>query len=113
MEKIQFNASGEIIMPMKMSELEEGVIGKLKGKFEIDQTSRGHIYYEISYKGKKVVETHRSHGSGGKEIFDDILSKIKRQLRLDNVKQLHDLKNCPMSAEDYVDLLKQKHVISD
>lgn len=38
---------------------------------------------------------------------------VKRQLFLDNIKQLYDLEKCPMTAKDYLDLLKQKNVISD
>jgi len=100
-------------MPMKLSEFKSGVIGKIKEKFKVVERAGNHIYYEIWYKGKKIKETHHSHGSGGKEISDDILQKIKRQLNLNKINQLHDLKNCPMTAEDYFNLLKQKNVISD
>lgn len=98
---------------MKLSEFKSGVIGKIKKKFKVEERTGKHIYYEIWYKGEKIEETHHSHGSSGKEISDDILQKIKRQLNLNNIKQLYDLKNCPMKAEDYLNLLKQKNVISN
>lgn len=98
---------------MKLSEFKSGVIGKIKKKFEIKEVSKRHIYYQIWYEGKKVLETHHSHGSSGKEIPDNILQKIKRQLNLNNIKQLYDLKRCPMEAEDYFNLLKQNNVISN
>jgi hypothetical protein len=107
------NYSGKIIMPMKISEFKSGVIGKIKKKFKVQERSGSHIYYEIWYKGKKIKETYHSHGSSGKEISDDILQKIKRQLNLNKIDQLYDLKNCPMTTEDYFNLLKQKNVISD
>lgn len=100
-------------MPIKLSEFKSGVIRKIRKKFEIKERKGAHIYYEIWYRGIKVKETYHSHGSGGKEISDDILQKIKRQLNLNSIKQLYDLKNCPMSDEDYFNLLKQKNVISD
>lgn len=98
---------------MKLSEFKNGVMGKIKKKFNVEERTGDHVYYEIWHKGKKIKETHHSHGSDGKEISDDILQKIKRQLNLNNIKQLHDLKNCPMTAEDYFNLLKEKNVISD
>jgi len=98
---------------MKISEFTSGVLGKIKKRFELKERKGAHIYYEIWHDGTKIKETYHSHGSGSKEISDDILQKIKRQLNLNNIKQLYDLKNCPMSAEDYFNLLKQKNVISD
>ena len=100
-------------MPMKLSEFKKGVINKLKQKFEIRERRGKHIYYEIWHEGKKIKETHHSHGSESKEISDPILQKIKRQLNLNNLQQLYDLKNCPMSSEDYFNLLKQKNVIGN
>jgi hypothetical protein len=100
-------------MPMKLSEFKNGIIGKIKKQFTVKERIGNHIYYEIWYRGVKVKETHHSHGSGGKEISDDILQKIKRQLNLNNIRQLYDLKNCPMTAEDYFNLLKEKNVISN
>ncbi len=72
-----------------------------------------HVFYHLSYKGMKIGKTWHSHGSGGKEIPDGILSKIKNQLKLNSVQQIYDLKNCPMTAEDYLSLLKNKNVISN
>jgi len=100
-------------MPMKLSDFKKGVIGKLEKKFEVKETSSHHVFYEVYYKGRKVVQTYCSHGSGGKEISDDILQKMKRQLGLNNLNQLYDLRDCPMSAEDYYELLKRKNVVGD
>lgn len=100
-------------MPMKISEFRNDVLGKIKKEFRVEERTGSHTYYELWYKGKKVAQTHHSHGNSGKDISDDILQKVKRQLNLNNIVQLHDLKNCPMSAEDYLNLLKKKHVVSD
>lgn len=98
-------------MPMKISEFKTGVINRIREKFEVKERMGGHVYYEVWHQGKKIKETHHSHGR--KEISDRVLGAIKRQLNLNTTQQLDDLKNCSMSAEDYLDLLKQKHVIGD
>jgi hypothetical protein len=100
-------------MPMNLWEFKGKVIGKIKEKFEIKEREGKHTFYEIWYRGIKIGETYHSHSSSGKEISDDILQKIKRQLYLDHLKQLYDLRDCPMTAEDYLDLLKRKNVVSD
>jgi hypothetical protein len=100
-------------MPMNLSEFKNRVIGKIKKKFRVDERRGKHIYYEIWYKDMKILETYHSYGSSGKEISDDILQKIKRQLNLNTLKQLFDLRDCPMTAEDYLNLLKHKNVIGD
>ncbi len=98
---------------MTLLEFKNKVIGKIKKKFKVKERVGKHIYYEIWHKGKKIKETYHSHGSSGKEIYYDTLQKIKRQLNLNNIKQLDELKQCSMEAEDYFNLLKQKNVISD
>ena len=98
-------------MPMSNGDLRGKVIGKIRGAFEVVERHSGHLYYDIYYGGKVVVTTYQSNTSPGKDIPDSILGKIKRQLRLNSSQQLHDLKNCPMSAEDYLNLLKSKGII--
>jgi hypothetical protein len=100
-------------MPMKLSDFKDKIIGKINKKFEIKRRESKHIYYEIWYNGKKIKETYHSYGSLGKEIPDSILQKIKRQLNLNNIKQLYDLRDCQMEVEEYFNLLKQKNVISN
>jgi len=100
-------------MPISTLNFRSKVIGKIKKKLKVEEVSEGHVRFKLYYKGKKFGETFCSHGSGGKDIYDAILSKIKRQLYLDNLKQLYDLEKCPMTAEDYLKLLRQKNVISD
>jgi len=98
---------------MRLLEFKNGVIGKIKKKFTVNERIGNHIYYEIWHEGTKIEETYHSHGSSGKEITDDVLQKIKRQLNLSNIKQLYELKSCQMTEEEYFNILKQKHVISD
>ena len=100
-------------MSLTIREFKDKIIGKIKEKFEVEERKGHHIFYEIYYKGKRIGKTYCSHGSGGKEISKKVLSKIKRQLNLDTLKQLYDLKNCPMRAEDYFILLKEKGEIKE
>jgi len=77
-----------------------------KKGFEIDP-SKDHIYYYFTYKGKKTgIFTKISHSSRKKIISGDLLKNIKKQLKLDSNSELIDLIKCPMSEEDYIDILK-------
>src|SRR5258708_28542799 len=58
------------------------------------------------YKGKKIVKTMRSHGSGDLPCPD----KIRQQLKV-NEDQMRGLINCPFTLENYIDLLKEKKLI--
>lgn len=98
---------------MDIKDFKDKVIKKISKNLEIKTNEKKHTHYEFWHEGKKVIETYCSHGSGGKEIYDPILSKIKRQLRLDNAGQLYELKDCSFDGDDYFNLLKQKNVISD
>jgi len=102
-------------MPISIRDFEDNVIGKIGRKFRIVEKKKHHIYYEIWYNDKKICGTHRFHKSTGKEIYDNTLSDIARQLKLNNLKQLYLLEECSFSENDYFDLLmlKQKNVISD
>ena len=102
-------------MPISTHEFRSKVIGKIKKKIDVIEIKgkRDHYRFQFWYNCKKILLTHCSLGSGGNDIGDDLLGKIKRQLRLDNVQQIYNLKLCPMTAEDYLDLLKQKNVISN
>lgn len=100
-------------MSIKIQDFKNKIIGKIQKEFEVKEQKSHHVLYEIYYKNKRVLKTFCSHGSSGKDIRNDILSKIRKELRLDNIQQLYDLRDCPMTAEDYFNLLKQKNVISN
>jgi len=100
-------------MPIKIQDFKNKIIRKIQEKFEVREQKSHHILYEIYYKNKRVLKTFCSHSSSGKDIRNDILSKMKRELKLDKLQQLYDLRDCPMTAEDYFNLLKEKNVVSD
>ncbi len=55
------------------------------------------------------VRTFLSHG--GKDYGDHLLAQMRRQLRLSSKQALLDLVDCPMSADDYVALLRDEGLI--
>jgi hypothetical protein len=99
-------------MPVKIKDFEKNVIGKIKKNFRVEKSNKHHIYYEVYFENKMILKIYYSHGSGGNDISDNILSKIKKELFLDNSQQLRDLINCPMSSDDYFNLLKEKNILN-
>ena len=80
--------------------------------FEEERNSDHRRFHHI-YKGKKTgISTKTSHGSERyKEYQDPLLSKIKRQLKLDSKEELKDFLFCPMSGEEYNQKLRSKGLL--
>ncbi len=77
------------------------------------EAKSGHTYYYFYHNEKKCpVSTRLSRGTSTKTYGNKLLGKMKRQLYLDTTKQLIDLVNCPISKEDYTEILIQKGIIS-
>lgn len=75
------------------------VAASLKKKGFVPSNS-DHIKYYLHVGGRRtVIRTKVSHGE--KEISDNLLSLMARQLKLTR-KQLMDLVDCPLSFSDYV-----------
>jgi len=80
----------------------------LRKGFRQDNTH--HKYYWFYDQGKKtLVKTRVSHGLA--EYGDALLSQVRRQLGLETKKQLLDLVECPLSREDYRDILIRKRFL--
>ncbi len=76
-----------------------------KKGFERDNSH--HIYFKHRYQGKYTgAYTYVSHGM--KSIGNSIIKQMKNQLRLDNSHQVVDLVNCPISGDDYIQILRSK-----
>lgn len=83
-----------------------------KGFTPVDD--RDHTFYYFYYKGKKTkVRTKISRGSAYKDYDDELFGKMKSQLCLDNVKQVRDLLECPMSEKTYIAELQKKGLLDD
>lgn len=71
-----------------------------------------HRYFHLILNGKDTgVYTYTSHGTRHQTYPEGLLRRMKDQLKLDSLRQLEDLINCPMTAEQYAELLAQKGLV--
>ena len=82
-----------------------GIFKKLRMEVNFSRDVIAKFYYE----GKFILATKVSHGRG--DVKGDIPHFIRQQLKL-NEKDFIALKNCPLTREDYVNILKRKGFIS-
>lgn len=68
-----------------------------------------HKFLEYYHNGKLILHTKISHGE--KELEDFHIGMMKRQCKLEK-KEFIDLANCPLSAEAYLEILKQNGTIT-
>ncbi len=84
----------------------------LKKKGFREEEKAKHRYYHFVYSGKFTgVSTFVSRGTKYKEISDSILSKMRKQLHLNNKKELLDLVDCPMDEDQLVAILRDKGIL--
>ena len=83
-------------------------ISKLFKKLRMDVRSTKHRYGWFTYDGKKILRVHYSHGKG--DIPGRVSERIRSQVKLAE-RDFRDLIACPLSLEDYVDILKGKGLI--
>ena len=55
--------------------------------------------------------TYTSHGSKYKTYNIILLKRMKKELKLDNIRQVYDLCSCPISGDDYNQILRDKGLI--
>lgn len=66
-----------------------------------------HTYYWFFLDGIRThIKTKISHGES--EYGDHLLSAMRKQLKLNSKLELMDLINCPMSQENYIELLNER-----
>ncbi|BAD84560.1 hypothetical protein TK0371 [Thermococcus kodakarensis KOD1] len=71
-----------------------------------------HTKYILYVEGKKTrVITVFSRGRDKKELGNDLLRRIKKQLHLEEDDMFQDFVECPLTYEDYLSVLRQKGVI--
>ncbi len=70
-----------------------------------------HKYFHHEVNGKRTgVSTFTSRGSGYKVYGVQLLGLMKKQLRLNNMKQVKDFLECPMSETQYNSILREKGI---
>lgn len=90
---------------MKVRIIEDG----LTAKGFIQRKGRGghrhFVFTPTKHRGKiSSIFTFTSHGKRGKDIGDLLVWRMARELKLSK-KQFQDLINCPLSQDDYEQLL--------
>jgi len=91
-------------MTVKFLEMRRTLTSKLK----FAQDERRHEWYKLLDRdGKFIVATKLSRRASGKDIPKDIFSKIAKQMCLTK-SELSEAVRCPLSREDYYNILKEK-----
>lgn len=78
---------------------------KKKGFEDSKDRNNDNKYLEFHYNGKMILYTKLSHGSE-KDLNNYLIKQMSTQCKLSK-QDFADLVNCPLSAEKYVDKLKE------
>ena len=75
------------------------------------KNSGHHIYFHHEYNGIETgIKTYISHSVKQRDISGDLLSSMRKQLRLDNIKETVALIKCPMDKKEYEKILIGREV---
>lgn len=75
-----------------------------KKGFILEPEKDHHQFYYLLIDGKKqVVKTYFSHGK--KEYGKFLMNQIKKQLKFRETEKAEDFFDCPMTKEQYVEML--------
>jgi len=88
------------------------MLSNLPKKGFVKNASGDHIFFYHEFNGKKTgIITKISHTPKMKDITNDIINAIKKQLNLDTNKQVKELIECPMDQNEYLKILADKNII--
>jgi len=74
--------------------------------FELNPDKAHHQYYFLVVEGKKTaIKTYFSHN--GADYGVNLMQQVKKQLKFQDTKKAEDFFDCPMSAEQYVAMLRE------
>jgi len=91
-------------MPLKVRD----VVSSLEAKgFERSEGDHSFFVYYSTQGKKSTVRTKVSHGSGNKDISDGLVGMMARQCKL-SVKEFRNLVDCPLSRDQYEEILMTK-----
>ena len=86
-------------------QLKKRDVQKIFQKLNLEVRSTHHIYGWLVINGEKILRVHYSFGKGN--IPSKITEKIRGQLKL-NQQNFKDLIECPLTKEDYLEIIKEK-----
>ena len=70
-----------------------------------------HIYFHHEYNRVETgIKTYISHSAKQKDVSGDLLSSMRRQLRLDSMKETVALIKCPMDKKEYEKILIDRSI---
>lgn len=94
-------------MQIERRKIESSLVSK---GFVKDDTHHKYFYHE--YQGLRTgLYTYTSHGSKYKTYGMPLLKRMKKELKLDAIKQAIDLFECPMTKHGYNQILKDKGLL--
>lgn len=78
----------------------------LKKGFEEIPNKKRHQFFLLKVNGKKTsIQTMFSHGQ--KEYHRGLMNQVKKQLKFKSTELAEDFFDCPMSYQEYVEMLKE------
>ena len=78
--------------------------------FERRENDHSFFIYHTKSGRKTSVRTKTSHGRGSRDIGDPLIKNMAEQCKL-NMQKFKDLVECPLSREEYEDMLvNEKHI---
>lgn len=78
----------------------------LKKGFELNPEKDHHQFYFLVIDGKKqAIKTYFSHSKN--EYGKSLMNQIKNQLKFKENSKAEDFFDCPMSKEQYIEMLKE------
>ncbi len=90
---------------MKVRKTKEIKTALQKKGFVLEPSKNHHEFYYLKVDGKKhAIYTYLSHGL--KEYSSPLMAQIKKQLRFSDAQKADDFFDCPLSASEYVQMLK-------
>jgi hypothetical protein len=76
----------------------------LKKGFVLEPEKDHHQFYFLLIDGKKqAIKTYFSHGK--REYDQSLMNQIKKQLKFRETEKAEDFFDCPMSKDQYVEML--------
>lgn len=77
------------------------------------QDNNDHRYFYHEFNGKRTgAYAYTSHGSKIKEYDNRLIDILKKELRLNTLKETKDLLKCPMDKTKYESILKDRGILS-
>jgi hypothetical protein len=83
----------------------------LSDKGFVREDSHHRFFYHECNGRRTGAYTYTSHGSKYKTYSEPLFRMMKKQLRLDRIKQVEELFLCPMDGDEYIQILKGKGLL--